>query len=163
MTEYLFRREALSYPKGYRLGPQMTSLRTNNTTPHKVRLFTPNELLTVESQRTFEPIYDTHGSTDLKSCGSIAMIISEWFSMEIITRVGYQRLLQLTVSIFLIGLGSRFLLKWWSDPLQRNRHYPPGPKPRFLIGNLLDIPLDKAGKVYKGWSQDYQSITTCFS
>ncbi|KAF9050229.1 cytochrome P450 [Panaeolus papilionaceus] len=38
------------------------------------------------------------------------------------------------------------------------RHlFPPGPKPRFLIGNLLDIPLKDASSIYWKWSKYFNS------
>ncbi|KAF9266529.1 cytochrome P450 [Marasmius fiardii PR-910] len=33
------------------------------------------------------------------------------------------------------------------------RHYPPGPKPRFLVGNFFDIPKREAWKVYREWGK----------
>ncbi|KAF4619930.1 hypothetical protein D9613_004665 [Agrocybe pediades] len=35
--------------------------------------------------------------------------------------------------------------------------YPPGPKPKFLIGNALDIPSVKSSKVYVEWEKKYNS------
>ncbi|KAL0564462.1 hypothetical protein V5O48_017583 [Marasmius crinis-equi] len=38
--------------------------------------------------------------------------------------------------------------------------YPPGPKPRLLIGNLLDVPKVKPWKTYKEWSKTYRMVNT---
>jgi hypothetical protein len=35
---------------------------------------------------------------------------------------------------------------------------PPGPKPKPLIGNLLDIPLADTAKVFEGWRSLYGQI-----
>lgn len=35
--------------------------------------------------------------------------------------------------------------------------YPPGPKPKILLGNLLDIPAKNLSKVYVEWGKRYQS------
>ncbi|KAF9054743.1 cytochrome P450 [Panaeolus papilionaceus] len=54
--------------------------------------------------------------------------------------------------LILVRLLAKRLL---SPPLERP--FPPGPKPRFLIGNTLDIPLADPSKVYYGWSKIYNS------
>ncbi|KAH6910222.1 cytochrome P450 [Coprinopsis sp. MPI-PUGE-AT-0042] len=44
---------------------------------------------------------------------------------------------------------------------RRNRHtlpLPPGPKGLPLLGNILDIPLDKPWKVYDSWSKQYGDV-----
>jgi len=41
--------------------------------------------------------------------------------------------------------------------------YPPGPKPKFLLGNLLDIPAKNLSKVYVEWGKRYQSKVISFS
>jgi len=41
--------------------------------------------------------------------------------------------------------------------LRKQRVYPPGPKPRFLIGNLLDLPTTNAAEVYMEWGKKYNS------
>jgi hypothetical protein len=35
--------------------------------------------------------------------------------------------------------------------------YPPGPKPKFLIGNALDFPKDNARRVFAEWGRKYNS------
>ena len=35
--------------------------------------------------------------------------------------------------------------------------YPPGPKPKFLIGNALDFPKDNARRVFAEWGKKYNS------
>ncbi|KAF4621053.1 hypothetical protein D9613_001191 [Agrocybe pediades] len=41
----------------------------------------------------------------------------------------------------------------------KNSHppYPPGPKPKFLIGNALDIPVEGASEIYMEWGRKYNS------
>lgn len=46
------------------------------------------------------------------------------------------------------------------DLLKRNArslHYPPGPKPKLLIGNALDFPKGDAGRVFAEWGRKYNS------
>lgn len=46
------------------------------------------------------------------------------------------------------------------DLLKRNvksLSYPPGPKPKFLIGNALDFPKGDAGRVFAEWGKRYNS------
>jgi hypothetical protein len=46
------------------------------------------------------------------------------------------------------------------DLLKRNARslrYPPGPKPKFLIGNALDFPKGDAGRVFAEWGKKYNS------
>lgn len=39
---------------------------------------------------------------------------------------------------------------------RKDRNLPPGPKPHFLLGNILDIPSGApAWKVYGEWSKKY--------
>jgi len=49
------------------------------------------------------------------------------------------------------------LLRWRATSRQP---LPPGPKPRFLIGNLLDLPASFAGRTYIEWGKKYDS--ECF-
>jgi hypothetical protein len=47
------------------------------------------------------------------------------------------------------------LLKRNARPLQ----YPPGPKPKFLIGNALDFPGPKdGGQIFAEWGKKYNSV-----
>ena len=39
--------------------------------------------------------------------------------------------------------------------LNSKKRLPPGPKPKFLIGNLFDVPQDAAWKVYAEWGKKY--------
>jgi len=46
------------------------------------------------------------------------------------------------------------------DLLKRNARllqYPPGPKPKFLIGNALDFPKD-GGQVFAEWGKKFNSM-----
>lgn len=46
------------------------------------------------------------------------------------------------------------------DLLKRNTkslQFPPGPKPKFLIGNALDFPRGDAGRVFAEWGKKYNS------
>ena len=48
------------------------------------------------------------------------------------------------------------------DSLKRNAPYPPGPKPKFLIGNALDFPKDNARRVFAEWGKRYNSAILAF-
>lgn len=41
----------------------------------------------------------------------------------------------------------------------RNGPYPPGPKPKPLIGNMLDFPIEEASEVYMEWERKYGSMS----
>jgi len=43
--------------------------------------------------------------------------------------------------------------------LKRNARlqYPPGPKPKFLIGNALDFPKSDSARVFAEWGKNYNS------
>jgi len=45
---------------------------------------------------------------------------------------------------------------------RRNKHLPPGPKPIFILGNLLDVPGDGSApwKVYAKWGKTYGLCTS---
>ena len=40
---------------------------------------------------------------------------------------------------------------------KQHRPYPPGPKPKPIIGNALDIPTTDLGNVYAAWGKKYNS------
>ena len=42
----------------------------------------------------------------------------------------------------------------------RNGRYPPGPKPKPLIGNMFDFPIEEASEVYMEWGRKYGSMST---
>lgn len=66
-----------------------------------------------------------------------------------------------------------FLIVWIAKKLvesssvnRQNVPYPPGPKPKPVIGNALDIPTSNAHEVYLEWGKRYQStsgIALCFT
>ncbi|PPR08006.1 hypothetical protein CVT24_003757 [Panaeolus cyanescens] len=62
-----------------------------------------------------------------------------------------------TLPVLLGVLLLRFAAKYISKRNKVEGPYPPGPKPRFLIGNALDIPFENASKVYWKWSQEFNS------
>jgi hypothetical protein len=39
----------------------------------------------------------------------------------------------------------------------RSLQYPPGPEPKFLIGNALDFPKGNSGRVFAEWGKKYNS------
>ena len=39
----------------------------------------------------------------------------------------------------------------------RSLPFPPGPTPKFLIGNALDFPKGNAGRVFAEWGKKYNS------
>ena len=41
--------------------------------------------------------------------------------------------------------------------------YPPGPPPKPLIGNALDVPSEKPCTKYLNWSREFNSVFTYFS
>ena len=54
-------------------------------------------------------------------------------------------------------------LHWALTRPKRSEYpYPPGPKPKFLLGNLLDIPARNMSKVYVEWGKRYQSKVISF-
>ncbi|KAF9041593.1 cytochrome P450 [Panaeolus papilionaceus] len=62
-----------------------------------------------------------------------------------------------TFSALLGAILIRFVVKYALTSRKATVPYPPGPKPRFLIGNALDIPFQNASKIYRQWSNDFNS------
>jgi len=62
-------------------------------------------------------------------------------------------LIPLVLTAF-IGLAIYLL---FAKALAQKHHRPPGPKPRFLIGNALDMPKRKQAEVYMKWEEKYGS------
>jgi len=54
-------------------------------------------------------------------------------------------------AVAVVGLLTRLLTRTSTQRLP----YPPGPKPLPVIGNLLDIPHEKAWLVYQQWAHKY--------
>ncbi|KAF9477123.1 cytochrome P450 [Pholiota conissans] len=50
----------------------------------------------------------------------------------------------------------RQLIAWWTQSMQR-LPYPPGPKPKPIIGNLFDFPTNDLAMRYHEWGQKYNS------
>jgi hypothetical protein len=54
-------------------------------------------------------------------------------------------------------------ISWWLKVATR-LPYPPGPKPKPLIGNMFDFPLVDYGMHYLRWGKEYKSKTSvCLS
>lgn len=53
------------------------------------------------------------------------------------------------------------ILKLIRDKISYFRHgpYPPGPKPKLLIGNMFDFPIEEASEVYMEWGRKYGSMS----
>ncbi|KJA16390.1 hypothetical protein HYPSUDRAFT_58252 [Hypholoma sublateritium FD-334 SS-4] len=63
----------------------------------------------------------------------------------------------LTTAFVVLACGAVLLAIWvWSKP-RALRHFPPGPKPWPIIGNLLDIPVHHAANIYLEWAVKYNS------
>ena len=60
------------------------------------------------------------------------------------------------VAVFLLA----WLVKKVVETFTKNgpsRSYPPGPRPRPLIGNILDLPTTRGPEVYVEWGKEYHS------
>ena len=53
------------------------------------------------------------------------------------------------------------IVKFIRDKVSYVRHgpYPPGPKPKPLIGNMLDFPTEEVSEVYMEWGRKYASMS----
>src|SRR6267378_7021987 len=60
--------------------------------------------------------------------------------------------LSLSITAFFVLL----LTKYVTSRKQR-RPYPPGPKPKPIIGNILDLPTEDVANVYIEWGKKYNS------
>jgi hypothetical protein len=61
----------------------------------------------------------------------------------------------------LVFLAITGLLKRWKTTSQPP--YPPGPKPRFLIGNFYDIPTEAPWLTYAEWGNRYGACRVFYS
>ena len=61
--------------------------------------------------------------------------------------------LSLSIIVFVVLL----LRIQYVSPRKQHRPYPPGPKPKPIIGNVLDLPTKDLANVYLGWGKKYNS------
>jgi len=64
-------------------------------------------------------------------------------------------------SFLLLSIAVLFVLfvrKYVTSGNQR-RSYPPGPKPKPIIGNILDIPIKDIANIYIEWGKKYNSAS----
>ncbi|KAJ3505438.1 hypothetical protein NLJ89_g7417 [Agrocybe chaxingu] len=61
------------------------------------------------------------------------------------------------LSLLLAIVSSIILFKAWLHLRKPHVRYPPGPQPKFLIGNLFDIPKDHAARKYLEMAKKYRS------
>ena len=64
----------------------------------------------------------------------------------------------------LLLLISSFALVFWKYAISRKqqRPYPPGPKPKPVIGNFFDLPTKNLANVYLEWGRKYNSELNLF-
>ncbi|TFK65823.1 cytochrome P450 [Pluteus cervinus] len=63
---------------------------------------------------------------------------------------------QIALPIAFLSVALLFVIqKYQQAPAKRP--YPPGPKPKPLLGNAFDLPLDKGWETYLRWSKEYNS------
>ena len=60
--------------------------------------------------------------------------------------------LSLSLTVFVA-----LLLRKYVTSRKQCRPYPPGPKPRLIIGNALDLPTKDLANVYVEWGKKYNS------
>lgn len=63
-----------------------------------------------------------------------------------------------TAAISVICAAGCFFIAQYTTRNRNEGPFPPGPKPRFLIGNALDIPFQKPAQTYLEWSKRFQSM-----
>ena len=79
-------------------------------------------------------------------------MLSTLESQRIIPIPGMSGLLSLLLAVFFA-----LLLKKYVASRKKHLPYPPGPKPKPFIGNILDLPTDDAPNVYIEWGKKYNS------
>ena len=65
--------------------------------------------------------------------------------------------LSLSITVFVV-----LLLRKYVTSRKQQRPYPPGPKPRPVIGNALDLPTKDIANVYIEWGKKYNSELTYY-
>jgi hypothetical protein len=63
-------------------------------------------------------------------------------------------LIALSLSLLVI-LATKLFFDWNRDS---KIPYPPGPKPKFFLGNLLDFPKTNSARVFNEWGKRYNSV-----
>ncbi|KJA14789.1 hypothetical protein HYPSUDRAFT_48854 [Hypholoma sublateritium FD-334 SS-4] len=61
------------------------------------------------------------------------------------------------VAISALIVGATIWVSWTWATSRALRPFPPGPKPRPIIGNLFDLPQEHAAKRYSDWEKKYNS------
>ena len=56
-------------------------------------------------------------------------------------------------ALFVVIL-TKLIYNYWD---RRSKPFPPGPKPKFLINNLLDLPKANSAQVFTEWGKIYNS------
>lgn len=62
----------------------------------------------------------------------------------------------LTTIVVFLGLIAAYAL-FRASKSGQNRHFPPGPKPLPFFGNMFDIPIYNAARIYVEWESKYNS------
>ena len=62
-------------------------------------------------------------------------------------------------TLLLLSITSSVALVFWKYLISRKKQrlYPPGPKPKPIIGNFFDFPTKDLAKVYLEWGRKYNS------
>ena len=60
--------------------------------------------------------------------------------------------LPLSITVFFLLLFTKYVMS-----LKQRRPYPPGPKPKPIIGNVLELPTKDVANVYIEWEKKYNS------
>ena len=68
-------------------------------------------------------------------------------------------------TLLLLSITSSVALVFWKYVISRKqqRSYPPGPKPKPIIGNLFDLPTKDLANVYLEWGRKYDSELSLLS
>jgi hypothetical protein len=66
--------------------------------------------------------------------------------------------LSFSITLFVVLFLRRYLTS-----RKQQRPYPPGPKPKPILGNILDLPTENVADVYFQWGKKYNSESNNFS
>ena len=60
------------------------------------------------------------------------------------------------VTLLYYALPCLLVTHLWLRRTRRARYpFPPGPKPRPLVGNILDLPFDSPAEKYREWAREF--------